>query len=208
MRAGLLALLLVAAATESRPAEPDRVFAHPATAAELAALTRAPAASLAKAQVVRGRFVQRRHLAGLAQPLESSGTFLFARGVGIEWHTEQPFDSQFVLTDAGITQRDEGGEPLRIPPRTSRRSRWCRACSSRCSRSTSSRCRMISRYRACRGRRRLGDRAQAARRGAGQRVPPGRGERRRVGPARSRSKTATATARRSNCRTSCTTRGA
>jgi hypothetical protein len=117
MRAALLALFLVAAipaAAPAAPVGPGDVFARPRTARDLATITRAPAASLAKAQVVRGRFVQRRHLAGLAQPLESTGTFLFARGVGIEWHTEQPFDSQFVLTDAGITQRDEGGEPLRI----------------------------------------------------------------------------------------------
>jgi hypothetical protein len=113
MRAGLLVLLL-AAVTGAVAREADDVFTRPASTAELAALTRAPATSLSKAQVVRGKFVQRRYLAGLAQPLESSGTFRFARGVGIEWHTERPFDSQFVLTDAGITQRDEGGEPLRI----------------------------------------------------------------------------------------------
>jgi hypothetical protein len=84
------------------------------TADELARLTGATARSLASAKAIRGRFVQRRNLAGLSQPLESSGTFLFARGTGIEWHTQQPFDSQFLLTDAGIEQRDEGGVSLRI----------------------------------------------------------------------------------------------
>lgn len=108
MRALLLGLLLATAA------HAGSVFDKPASARDLASLVRVPAASLGKAQVVRGTFVQRRHLAGLAQPLESKGTFLFARGLGIEWHTEQPFDSRFVLTDSGITQRDEGGEPLRI----------------------------------------------------------------------------------------------
>ena len=82
-------------------------------AAQLADATCAHRGSIAKAQGGARPFVQRRYLAGLAQPLESSGTFLFARGSGIEWHTEQPFDSQFVLTDSGITQRDEGGVPLR-----------------------------------------------------------------------------------------------
>jgi outer membrane lipoprotein carrier protein LolA len=117
MRAGWLVLCLVcASAMAATPVvvPGGDVFAHPATPTQLAALTRAPAASLDKAQVVRGRFVQKRHLAGLAQPLESTGAFLFARGVGIEWHTEQPFDSQFLLTDAGITQRDEGGVSLQI----------------------------------------------------------------------------------------------
>jgi hypothetical protein len=83
-------------------------------AAQLARLTRDTAKSLSGARAVRGRFVQRRQLAGLAKPLESSGDFLFARDVGIEWHTAQPFDSQFVLTHDAITQRDEGGEPLHI----------------------------------------------------------------------------------------------
>jgi outer membrane lipoprotein-sorting protein len=109
MRAWLL-VLLMAAATVARPAEPVAVT----SAAQLATLTRDTARSLARAQAVRGGFVQRRHLAGLARPLESDGRFLFARGTGIEWHTETPFDSQFVLTANGMTQRDEGGETLRI----------------------------------------------------------------------------------------------
>jgi outer membrane lipoprotein-sorting protein len=107
MRAGLLVVLL-AAATVALPAEPVT------SAAQLAALTRDTARSLARAQTVRGRFVQQRHLAGLSRPLESDGRFLFARGTGIEWHTESPFDSQFILTESGMTQRDEGGETLRI----------------------------------------------------------------------------------------------
>ena len=69
------------------PAFPS-VFAYPATPAQLAAITRPAATALANARVVRGKFVQRRYLAGLAKPLESSGSFLFAREAGIEWHTE------------------------------------------------------------------------------------------------------------------------
>jgi hypothetical protein len=111
MRAGWLVLLL-AAAGSAAGAVPDPV---PVTsAAQLSGLTRDTARSLSRARAVRGKFVQRRHLAGLSKPLESSGDFLFARGIGIEWHTAQPFDSQFVLTHEGITQRDEGGEPMRI----------------------------------------------------------------------------------------------
>lgn len=109
MRAGLLALLLLMAPA-ARPADPVAVT----DAAQLARLTRETARSLAQAQVVRGAFVQQRHLTGLAKPLESDGRFLFARGTGIEWHTEQPFDSQFILTESGMTQRDEGGETLRV----------------------------------------------------------------------------------------------
>ena len=114
-RRGLLALLLAATpgiATSGAAADP--VFSHPAKAPELVQLTRATAQSLTKARAVRGKFVQRRYLADLARPLESSGKFLFARDAGIEWHTELPFDSQFLMAESGITQRDEGGVTLSI----------------------------------------------------------------------------------------------
>lgn len=109
MRAGLLVMLL-AGAPVALPAEPAAVT----SAAQLSTLTRDTARSLSHAQAVRGAFVQKRHLAGLAKPLESHGNFLFARGTGIEWHTEKPFDSQFILTPNGMTQRDEGGDTLHV----------------------------------------------------------------------------------------------
>jgi hypothetical protein len=113
--AGLLGLLLAGWVVAATPAaEPAPVFARRATPAELAAITAPAARSLAGAKAVRGRFVQRRFLAGLARPLESSGTFLFAREAGIEWHTEKPFDSQFLLTESRIRQRDEGGDSIEI----------------------------------------------------------------------------------------------
>ena len=108
--AWLVALLFAAAPALGA----DTVFSHPATTADLAKLTRPTAQSLEKARAVRGKFVQRRYLADLAQPLQSSGRFLFAREAGIEWHTELPFDSQFLLAESGITQRDEGGVTLSI----------------------------------------------------------------------------------------------
>jgi hypothetical protein len=107
----LLAALLCVAGTAFGA---DTVFSHPATATDLARLTRPTAMSLERARAVRGRFVQRRYLADLAQPLQSSGRFLFAREAGIDWHTELPFDSQFLLAESGITQRDEGGVTFRI----------------------------------------------------------------------------------------------
>jgi outer membrane lipoprotein-sorting protein len=102
------------AGTAASGAAARSVFAHPATPAQLETITRPAATALASAKVVRGKFVQRRFLAGLAKPLESSGSFLFAREAGIEWHTEKPFDSQFLLTGSRITQRDEGGVSLEI----------------------------------------------------------------------------------------------
>jgi hypothetical protein len=80
------------AATARAVPSPASVFAYPATPARLAAITRPAATALANARVVRGKFVQRRYLSGLAKPLESSGSFLFAREAGIEWHTEKPHD--------------------------------------------------------------------------------------------------------------------
>jgi outer membrane lipoprotein-sorting protein len=109
MRAVLLVLVLAVAAP-ALAAGPAPVT----SAAQLSQLTRDTARSLSRAQAVRGGFVQQRHLAGLAKPLESIGRFLFARGTGIEWHTERPFDSQFVLTANGMTQRDEGGDTLHV----------------------------------------------------------------------------------------------
>jgi hypothetical protein len=119
MRAARLVLLLLVAASAwaADPAarEPPASSAVPVTsAAQLSRLTRDTARSLAGARAVRGRFVQRRFLAGLAAPLESRGEFLFARDLGIEWHTAQPFDSQFVLTHDTMTQRDEGGDAVRV----------------------------------------------------------------------------------------------
>ena len=111
MRCVLMVLLLGGGHPASAA---DSVFSHPATTAQLASLTRPTALSLEKARAVRGKFVQRRYLADLAQPLQSSGKFLFAREAGIEWHTELPFDSQFLLAESGITQRDEGGVTLSI----------------------------------------------------------------------------------------------
>jgi hypothetical protein len=114
-RRGLLALLLATApGVAMAGAAADPVFSHPAKVPELVQLTHATAQSLTKARAVRGKFVQRRYLADLARPLESSGRFLFARDAGIEWHTELPFDSQFLMAESGITQRDEGGVTLNI----------------------------------------------------------------------------------------------
>lgn len=101
---------LAAATVASAPAAATPIE----SVAELRRITGTIAASLESAKAIRGKFTQARHLAGLAKPLMSTGTFLFAHDAGIEWHTLVPFDSQFLLTEAGITQRDEGGGTLRI----------------------------------------------------------------------------------------------
>lgn len=73
-----------------------------------------PAARLAGAKVLRGRFTQRRHLSELPRPLTASGEFLFARELGVYWHTRKPFDSVVTLSPSGIVERAEGSETMRL----------------------------------------------------------------------------------------------
>ncbi|HMN44778.1 MAG TPA: outer membrane lipoprotein carrier protein LolA [Povalibacter sp.] len=90
-------------------------FAHPATGEALLRSTLArPAVQLAKAQVLKGRFTHSKHLSEIPQPLVASGEFIFARDLGVYWHTQQPFDSVVVLTNSGIVQRDEGAQTLQL----------------------------------------------------------------------------------------------
>ena len=85
------------------------VFAHPATADQLLnGVLAQPAKLIANTQVIRGEFVFRRFLAELPAPLESTGRYVFARGLGIDWHTEAPLDSESIVTATGTMQRDDG----------------------------------------------------------------------------------------------------
>jgi hypothetical protein len=87
----------------------------------LAALLLCAAASppqpgaLKPGEAIRGRFVQERHLAGLASPLRSEGSFLLAAGKGLIWRGEKPFATVVVITPAGILQTVSGAEVQRLP---------------------------------------------------------------------------------------------
>ncbi|MDR3414683.1 MAG: outer membrane lipoprotein carrier protein LolA [Nevskia sp.] len=107
----LLGLLLLCGAVR---AEPEAVFAHPLAPAQMSALLGTAARPLAAATGLRGRFEQRKYLPELPRPLLSTGEFLFARDVGVWWHTRTPFDSVFILTRDGARSRDEGGGETRI----------------------------------------------------------------------------------------------
>lgn len=108
----LSALLLASACIAARA---DAVFNHPATGrALLDTVLAEPSRALAKTQVLQGRFTHRKYLAELPQPLNASGDFTLGRDLGVYWHTRQPFDSLFLLTPQGMTQRDEGAETLRL----------------------------------------------------------------------------------------------
>lgn len=86
------------------------VFQHPLSAERLMNEVLPEAARLLRdAQVVRGQFVYRKFLPELSAPLESSGEYLFAKNYGLVWHTQQPFDSEFVMTQRGMQQRGERG---------------------------------------------------------------------------------------------------
>jgi outer membrane lipoprotein-sorting protein len=90
-------------------------FAHPATGESLLrSVLSSPAAQLRKARTLQGTFRQSRHLRELPRPLIASGEFVFARDLGVYWHTTQPFDSVIVLNDAGMVQIDEGATAMRM----------------------------------------------------------------------------------------------
>ena len=71
--------------------------------------------ALKPGQAIHGRFVQERHLAGLASPLRSEGSFLLATGKGLIWRGEKPFATTVVITPAGILQTVNGAEVQRLP---------------------------------------------------------------------------------------------
>jgi hypothetical protein len=93
----------------------DEVFNHPATGRELLDTVLAePSRSLAKSQLLQGKFTHRKYLTEIPQPLTATGEFAFGRDLGVYWHTLTPFDSVFLLTQQGMVQRDEGTETLHV----------------------------------------------------------------------------------------------
>lgn len=82
------------------------VFDHPMNVngqKTLNALTQ----DLNKDRGVRGNFKQTKNIAILKQPLLSSGEFVFSRSQGLYWHTEEPFNSELLITKDKLVQRGE-----------------------------------------------------------------------------------------------------
>jgi outer membrane lipoprotein-sorting protein len=52
--------------------------------------------------VLRGNFVQSRQITGFKRPVESSGDFVVARGKGLLWHTQKPFESLLSVSRARL----------------------------------------------------------------------------------------------------------
>jgi len=85
------------------------VFDHPAANSALQTLLGPVAKQLRTAAALAGNFMQRKQLHELPKPLLSSGDFYVARGIGVDWHTRKPFDSELVLMPQALIQRSADG---------------------------------------------------------------------------------------------------
>ena len=61
------------------------------------------------APVLQGEFEQTRTLKGFRNPLVSHGEFMVARGQGVWWHTQQPFETTLVVTRTRLFTRNADG---------------------------------------------------------------------------------------------------
>lgn len=78
-------------------------------------VTQGPTQVMEDGQILRGRFVQERHLKGFNAPLRSEGRFVLAFGKGLIWQAEKPFAVTTAITPAGLLQQVDGSETARIP---------------------------------------------------------------------------------------------
>jgi hypothetical protein len=63
--------------------------------------------------VVRGEFEQEKNLKNFKKPLISKGEFIYSQKHGIYWHTSQPMDSSYLITQNGVFEKKtkEGSKP-------------------------------------------------------------------------------------------------
>jgi hypothetical protein len=66
-------------------------------------------AQLAKPAVVRGPFVQEKHLRALPTPLTSQGQFTLSREHGLLWLLRKPLKQDYRIDDSGIARRTPDG---------------------------------------------------------------------------------------------------
>ncbi|MDR3439086.1 LolA-related protein [Telmatospirillum sp.] len=81
----------------------------------LCCLAAGPQGSLAAGQVLRGHFVQERHMTGFNAPLKTEGHLVLSAGKGLIWRAEKPFAVTTVITADGLTQASGGTETTRLP---------------------------------------------------------------------------------------------
>ncbi|MES1954802.1 outer membrane lipoprotein carrier protein LolA [Salinisphaera hydrothermalis] len=64
--------------------------------------------------VLRGQFVQHKHLAELDQPLVSRGRYVVDRDRGLLWQVEKPVKSTLVITPKALTESSQGQQTAHI----------------------------------------------------------------------------------------------
>lgn len=62
-------------------------------------------AQLSEPAVVRGDFIQQKHLRALPQPLVSEGRFVLSRELGLLWLLQKPLQQDYRINDAGVALR-------------------------------------------------------------------------------------------------------
>jgi hypothetical protein len=66
------------------------------------------------APVLRGEFEQTKTIKGFRNALVSHGEFMVARGQGVWWHTQQPFESTLVVTRTRLFTRAADGSTSNV----------------------------------------------------------------------------------------------
>jgi hypothetical protein len=67
------------------------------------------AQQLAAAEVVRGEFVQEKHLRSLAMPLSSHGQYVLSKQQGLLWKVQQPFAQTYRIDAQGVALLTDNG---------------------------------------------------------------------------------------------------
>ncbi len=71
------------------------------------------AAQLAKPAVVRGPFVQEKHLRALPKPLTSTGQFVLSKDLDLLWQLQTPLQQEYRIDGSGIAKRTpQGWQPV------------------------------------------------------------------------------------------------
>lgn len=103
-----------AAQTAPAAAPADAVFQYPADAARFANDLREAVSALKGAKTLRGLYTQDKKLQGVSRTLKAEGNFLFVRDLGIAWLTTVPFESELVITETDVIQRENGQVTMQV----------------------------------------------------------------------------------------------